>query len=192
MELQRLGLKLFVEDAKAVSLEDFIPVFHFWIQKQIVEEHLLVDVHNYSHVHRGPGIVLVAHEGNFSMDLGDDRLGLFYYRKQDTKGSAADRLKKIVKTTLQACSRLEATAEFQGRLRFKTDKFQIVANDRLHAPNESETFDAFQPLSTELFSGLLGEGRFTTDWAGANRERFSVTVRTEQAPELGKLLERVS
>ena len=54
-----------------MRLDDFIPVFHRWIQKQTVSGHLLIDVHDYSHIHQGPGILLVGHEGNFSIDLAD-------------------------------------------------------------------------------------------------------------------------
>ena len=194
MELQRLGFKLFVDNPATVALEDFVPIFHSWIQKQIIEEHLLVDVHNYSHVHQGPGILLVAHQGNFSMDLGGDRLGLFYYRKRDINGSSVERLKTILKTTLRACTLLEAAPELKGRLRFKTDEVLIVANDRLHTPNESETFQAFQPLLSQLFAELYGEATFTTNWREDDRERFavSVSVSANQSVGVGQLAGRLS
>ncbi len=192
MKLQRLGFKLFVDDPATVALEDFVPIFHSWIQKQIIEEHLLVDVHNYGHVHQGPGILLVAHQGNFSMDLGGNRLGLLYNRKRDIDGTSAQRFKTILKTTLQACTLLEGAPELGGKLRFKTDEVLIVANDRLHTPNESGTFDAFQPLLSELFADLFGEGTFTTDWREDKRERFTVTVSTNQSLAVAQLLERLS
>ena len=192
MELQRLGFKLFVDDPEKIALEDFVPIFHSWIQKQIIEEHLLIDVHNYSHVHQGPGILLVAHQGNFSMDLGGDRLGLFYYRKRDISGSSVERLKTILKTTLRACTLLEAAPELAGRLHFKTDEVLIVANDRLQTPNESQTFQAFQPLLSQLFAELFGEGTFTTDWREDDRERFAVTVSANQSIGVGQLAERLS
>ena len=192
MELQRLGFKLFVDDPEAVALDDFVPIFHSWIQKQIVEDHLLVDVHNYSHVHQGPGILLVAHQGNFSMDLGGDRLGLFYYRKRGINGSSLERLKTILKTTLRACALLEATPELAGKLRFKADEVLMVGNDRLQTPNDSETLDAFQPLLSQLFGKLFGESGFTTDWQEDDRERFAVTVSAKQAVGVGQLAERLS
>jgi len=92
MALQRLGVKLFVEDPSSLEILSFVPIFHSWIQKQAVEGHLLIDIHDYSHVHRGPGILLVAHEGNFSMDQAEGRLGLFYYRKQPSDGSLRDHI----------------------------------------------------------------------------------------------------
>src|SRR6185295_13767560 len=99
MDLQRIGIKMFAEDSAAVVVRDFIPVFHSWIQKQAVDNHMLIDVHNYSHIHNGPGILLVAQEGNFSIDLGDGRMGLLYYRKNVGSGFAP-----VLKAALQACS----------------------------------------------------------------------------------------
>jgi len=192
MELQRLGFKLFVDDPAKVALENFVPIFHSWIQKQIIEEHLLIDVHNYGHVRQGPGVLLVAHQGNFSMDLGGDRLGLFYYRKRDIDGSSLERLTTILKTTLRACTLLEAASELAGKLRFKTDEILIVANDRLHTPNESATYQAFKPLLSQLFAELFGEGTFTTEWREDDRERFAVTVSANQSVEVGQLIERLS
>src|SRR4030095_14690853 len=104
MDLQRIGIKVFAEDSAKVDVRDFIPVFHSWIQKQAVENHLLIDVHDYSHIHNGPGILLVAHEGNFSIDLSNGEMGLAYYRKQPTAGSMTQRLNGVLKSALQASS----------------------------------------------------------------------------------------
>ena len=52
-----------------VELEEFIPVFHDWIQTQQLAE-LLIDVADYRHVPHGPGVVLVAHDAHYAMDLG--------------------------------------------------------------------------------------------------------------------------
>ena len=82
MELYRLGIKFFASSGEHIDLIEFIPIFHEWIQKQIIKEHLLIDVHNYSHMHEDPGILLVAQEGNFSVDFADGRMGFLYYRKQ--------------------------------------------------------------------------------------------------------------
>src|SRR2546427_3757729 len=82
MDLYRLGIKFFSVAGQPIEPTEFIPIFHEWIQKQTIDNHLLIDVHNYSHIHDGPGILLVAHEGNFSTETADDRIGLLYYRKQ--------------------------------------------------------------------------------------------------------------
>ena len=45
------------------------------------------DVADYSHMHAGPGIVLVANDANVSIDESDDRRGLLYSRKSPLSGS---------------------------------------------------------------------------------------------------------
>src|SRR5215467_6350582 len=98
MELYKLGVKFFGPHGHRVDLTEFIPVFHEWIQKQIINDHLLIDTHNYSHMHEGPGILLVAHQGNFSIDSAEARMGLLYYRKQPVQTFA-----EIVKPAVQGC-----------------------------------------------------------------------------------------
>src|SRR5256885_11267139 len=103
MDVHRLGVKLFAADAASVRLKDFIPVFHGWIQKQIFTGHLLIDVHDYSHMHQGPGILLVAHEGNVSIDVSDGRPGLMYYRKIPTGLPSVQQLTSIFQSAVQSC-----------------------------------------------------------------------------------------
>ncbi len=191
MELQRLGVKLFLEDPSSLEILSFIPVFHSWIQKQAVEGHLLIDLHDYSHVHRGPGILLVAHEGNFSMDQAGDRLGLFYYRKQPSNGSLGDHIQTIFRTALEACRLLEEESELEG-VRFKTDEVLVVANDRLFAPNTPETFQQLQPVFTKFFEQLFDGNDFTLNHRTDPKERFSVTVQSTHSMDTQTLLQRLA
>ena len=145
MDLYKIGIKMFVTDPQAVRLRDFIPVFHGWIQQQKVTGHLLIDVHDYSHVHDGPGILLVAHEGNFSMDLEGGRLGLFYYRKRPLEGGLETNLKSVTQTALQACKLLESEPKLDG-LKFDTSEILVIANDRLLAPNDAIARAKLEPI----------------------------------------------
>ena len=164
MEIHRLGIKFFAADPASIRLEDFIPLFHGWIQRQAVPEHLLIDVHDYSHIHGGPGILLVAHEGNFSLDMSGGRPGLFYYRKTPVA------LPLILKHGLDVCRLLEKDA----RMQFKMDEMLLVANDRLEAPNDDATFAQLKPMLTaamqEVFPGTFNLTRFSTD----PKERLTV------------------
>jgi len=191
MELQRLGVKLFVEDSSSLEIRSFIPIFHSWIQKQVVEGHLLIDIHDYSHVHRGPGILLVAHEGNFSMDQAEDRLGLFYYRKQPSNGSLRDHIQTIFRTALAACQLLEQESELAG-IQFKTDEVLVVANDRLFAPNTPETFQQLQPVFSEFFEQLFDGSEFTLKHQADPKERFSLAVQSTHSMDTQTLFERLA
>src|SRR2546423_8779917 len=131
MEFRRVRVRFVVADPASVRLEDFIPIFHGWIQKQSLSGHLLIDVHDYSHMHQGPGILLVAHEGNFSIDMSDGRPGLLYFRKAPTTLTPAEHVASMLKSALQAVHLLEK----ETPLRFSMDEFVIIANDRLNVPN---------------------------------------------------------
>lgn len=176
MDLQKIGIKIFAADSAigsaAVPVRDFIPVFHSWIQKQAMENHLLVDVHNYSHIHNGPGILLVAQEGNFSIDLADGRMGLLYYRKKPGDGFAS-----VIKTALAGCALLESDPALAGKIKFRTDEYLIVANDRLLAPNTDETLAALKPALSDALKAALPGGKFTLTRSSTNpKERFAVRV----------------
>src|ERR1700676_5233406 len=80
VQVQHVNVKIFAEDTEAVDLALAIPVFHRWIQESICEE-LLIDVADYRYWPAGPGVLLVGHEANYSLDLSGWRLGLLYNRK---------------------------------------------------------------------------------------------------------------
>ena len=112
----KFGVKLFFTSS-AKPLRDLIPVFHGWIQRQALPGHMLLDVHDYSHVHHGPGILLVAHEANISIDEAEGRRGLAYFRKQPAT------LKEIIAATNEAAKLLGEP--------FEAGKFEVFVNDRL-------------------------------------------------------------
>ena len=82
MNWNKLGIRLKIVPPESLVVSDYIPVFHRWIQGQVFEDHLLIDVHNYSHVKDGPGILLVAHEGQFSLSFDEVEPALFYVRRR--------------------------------------------------------------------------------------------------------------
>lgn len=144
MNLHKLGLKLFFANPPS-NERDFIPVFHRWIQDQKIAAHQLIDVHDYAHVHNGPGILLVAHEGNFSVDSTGGRPGLVYYRKQPLDGDVTGRLGAILQTLLGAANLIEADPSLKS-CAFKRDELVVFSNDRLLAPNTSEARASLEPL----------------------------------------------
>ena len=172
MDLYRLGIKFFGTTDGRIELTEFIPVFHEWIQKQIIENHLLIDTHNYSHMNEGPGILLVAHQGNFSIDTADDRMGLLYYRKQP-----ADTLAGIVKPAVQGCRLLEEDPRMRGRLDFRMDDVLFVANDRLLAPNNDETFSRFEPQLSAALNQVLGKPFKLSRISDDPKERLAISAR---------------
>jgi len=172
MDFSRLGIKLFATDAAAVRVKDFVPIFHSWIQKQSVENHQLVDVHDYSHIHHGPGILLVAHEGNFSTDMDDGKLGLAYFRKQPGGSTTEEALRASLKHVQQAASLVEADPSLVGRTRFRRDELLVISNDRLLAPNTAASFEEIKPTLGKVFGA---KAKFTHTSAGT-KDRLTIRV----------------
>ena len=172
MELSRLGIKLLATDSAAIREKEFVPIFHSWIQRQCVEGHQLVDVHDYSHIHHGPGILLVAHEGNFSTDLADGKLGLAYFRKLPAGATTEEALEATLRAAAQGASLLQAEPALAGRLRFRSDELLVISNDRLHAPNTAPAFEALKPALVNVFGG---NAAFTHTSAGT-KDRLTIRV----------------
>jgi hypothetical protein len=171
MDLYRFGIKLFAAGSPSVQLKGFVPIFHSWIQRQSVAGHQLIDVHDYSHIHHGPGVLLVAHEGNFSTDMDGGRLGLAYFRKLPAAGGG-NVLRACLETVKSGATLLEAETSLGG-LKFLKDELLVVANDRLLAPNDARTFQELKPALSSAF----GEGAEFTQINPGTKERLTVHVR---------------
>lgn len=157
-------------------MDGAIPVFHRWIQDSVCEE-LLIDVADYRHVPAGPGVLLVGHEANYSLDLSFNRLGLLYNRKVRDEGSAQDNLQRGFRAALAACARLEEEPEFQGRLKFDAGDCEVILNDRLLAPNTEATWQILKPEFEKFFDSFYGGVSYTLERSKDPRERFRVGVK---------------
>lgn len=190
MDLYKIGLKVFVEDPGSLKILDFITVFHRWIQNQELTGHLLIDVHNYTHIEDGPGVLLVAYEGNFSLDQSSGRPGLLYYRKRPVDGSLQERLASVFRATLTACRLLENDSSLDG-IRFKSDELLLLANDRLQAPNTEETFNRIRPTLSKILERLYNGNQFTLSHTSSEKERFAISITNNHTAGTQSLLENL-
>ena len=179
MELHRFGFKVFATDSpengELLDPLALIPVFHRWIQHQALAD-LLIDVADYSHMHAGPGILLVAHEGNYGYDETGNRWGLVYYNKRPLAGKLGEKLTAVCHKLLTACHKLEQEPELQGRLKFRGNQIQFFANDRLLAPNNEQTAKTLDPALQALLTMLYPEQIHELTHESDSKERFSVTA----------------
>jgi hypothetical protein len=188
MNSNKLCVKLFLEDPKALHGVAMVPVFQGWIQMHAVDDHLLIDVADYEHVPDGPGTVLVSHEANFSTDAAGGRPGLLYQRKQPIAGDGAARWTAVLRHALAAAARLET---YPG-LKFRTDEILLRVADRLLAPNTPATFEAVRPALEEALGRVVGAGKFELAYGGAGRGLFEVTVKVSGAGTVSAWSEKMS
>jgi hypothetical protein len=192
VELQHINVKLLLKNPRdhALDLDPVIPVFHSWIQEQVCDE-LLLDVTDYRHLHGGPGIVLIGHEADYSLDHTDNRLGVRYNRKAGGGGGNQERLAQATHAALSACQRLQKDTRLNGKVYFNGLEIEIFVNDRLLAPNSEATREVlnaeFQAFSKKLFGG----SDYALSFGNDSRRLLAVSMKTSRSFTVEELLENL-
>jgi hypothetical protein len=188
MDLQKINVKIFFPDESPIQAESFVEIFNSWIQNSDGEYYDLAD---YAHVPAGPGVLLVAHEENLSIDNNGNRWGLLYSRKQPVQGSNREKLRSAFATALEYCRRIEMEAALQGSLRFRGDEAVVLVNDRLLAPNNEETFLAVRPDVEGLARSLYAGSDFSLEREQDPRKRFGLYMKAAGSFDVGTLIKNL-
>ncbi len=184
MELQKINVKFFAVEKEAVPLTAFIDVFHGWIQ---ATDGIYHDVADYSHIQSGPGIVLVTHEANVSVDETKGQRGLLYSQKARLEGSNEQKIRHVLDAGLEYCRRLEDEPIFNGKLTFQRDEIEIAINDRLSAPNTDENFLEIKTVVGEVLSNGYGARSLSLDRNGNPSSRLTVRAKIDEPLEISTL-----
>jgi hypothetical protein len=206
MNLQHINVKLLVANPEAVNLGAVVPVFHSWIQDRVCDE-LLLDVADYRHVHQGPGVVLIGHEADYSLDNADGELGIRYNRKATfesaadgegmrgeagSNGSAQWRMEQAARAALLACRRLETDPRLEGSIRFDGRHLKLFVNDRLLAPNSDATREAIAPDFEAFAAKLFGGRAYSIRQERDPRRLFSIAIETSSEFTTDELLKNLA
>ena len=195
MESVKIDLKVFLQEPADIELEDVIPVFHDWIQHQRLDE-LLIDVVDYRHVHDGPGVMLIAHDAHYAMDMADGRMGLLYSRRRETHPTRNDiqgvteRLQSVLQCALAACQLLEAEPSLQGRLKFRGDELLVRINDRLVSPALAN-FGDLQAHLRPILERLYPDHQVEVQSCGGSDSRLAVTIKVDEDTAVATLGSRL-
>lgn len=184
---QRFAFKVYAEP-NDVPAHDFVKTFHTWIQTKRLRDEVVIDVADYGHVANGPGVVLISHHANYSVDTLDGRQGLSFNRKRDAAGTLDERITSSLRSTLNACRLLEE--DLGGRLRFSTREIAFRVNDRLHAPNADEAA-AFFDAKLRVLGNRLYQAAKVTRASGEPKQLLGLRIEGEGPPNVGALLERL-
>ncbi|MGE0027405.1 MAG: hypothetical protein AB7O78_19060 [Thermoleophilia bacterium] len=155
-DIVRIGAKLYAENPGVIVADDYVPLFHGWIQRRSLDG-TPIDVADYKHVPDGPGIMLIGHEADRALDFGEGRPGVLYQRKRDGAGSLEERFAAAIEAADRAAADIEADPAANG-VRFGRDEILLRVNDRLNAPNDDATFDALGPAIVSAL-GAVRPGR---------------------------------
>lgn len=191
VELQHINVKLLLSNPQAIDLEAVVPVFHSWIQQQPVEE-LLLDVASYAHVKDGPGVLLIGHEADYSLDATDGRLGLRYNRKAPVEGNNQQKLHQALRAALSALQRLEQDERLNGKIQFDGKNIELFVNDRLAAPHTEQTRQSVEPDLRQFLKVLGGGSAYSSQYESEPRRLFGARVQLAREFSVTELLHNLS
>ena len=175
MNIQKFGVKLFFNTNGSINSKDFIPVFHSWIQDNIFDDHLLIDVADYSHISDGPGVMLISHEGNFSLDQENQQPGIMYMRKTEIAGSFTERFNMVLSTVIKAANRLSDN-NISKQVDYKPNLFRFITNDRLYAENTANNQDLYKQNIQKALDGKYPDHQFEFGDVSDKNKRLAFTV----------------
>lgn len=190
MDLHKFGIKFFVADGDKIEILKLIPVYHRWIQQKLLDD-LLIDVADYSHVPAGPGVMLIAHEGNYALDEAGHERGVVYYSKQPLAGELPERLASVARKALKAVELMSADKDLDGTLKLSGNRLEFFANDRLVAPNDDASYAALEPALRHFLDRLFADTRYTLQRETDPRERLTVRVQAASEVPLATLQARL-
>ena len=194
IELQHINVKLLLRDSESLGLgrdlDPIIPVFHNWIQEQSFDE-LLLDVADYRHVQAGPGVLLIGHEADYSLDNTDNRLGIRYNRKAVLAGTNQERLAQAATAALRATQRIQEDTRINGKLSFNGHDVEIFVNDRALAPNTAATREALNAEFQAFSSRLFGGSEYSLTFGDDPRRLLAVSLKASRAFTVGELIENL-
>ncbi len=175
-EPQRVGVKIFVEDQETFDRGRMIQVFHRWIQEDRLPG-TLIDVHDYTHVPEGPGVLLIAHEWHLRTDEAGGRIGFEYELKREASGTLAGRLREAIVSVLEAAAALEQDTAGDNPVRFATREMVFRFTDRLAVPATEAAFDEVSGELENLLAGFYGGVPIEFERVGHARGPLTLHVR---------------
>ena len=191
MDLHKFGIKFFAADAEGIDILKLIPIYHRWIQQNALED-LLIDVADYSHVPAGPGVMLIAHDGNYALDETGHERGVVYYSKHELTGELPERFARVAGKALRAAQLMSEDTELGGALKLPGNRLEFFANDRLAAPNTDAAYAELQPALDTFLNRLYAGAPYSLAREADPKERLSVRVRAEGEVGLKTLLARLT
>jgi hypothetical protein len=196
MDLQRIQVKLLSNAPASLDLNPFIEIFGRW---RADRNHPAgwVDLADYAHVPRGPGIVLVGFNANFSFDMTADSNGtgetpgILYFTKKGLSGSHLERIAASLRSCLDLSKRLVAEREFPKNIQLRANELEIRFPDRLLTPNTAAIHKELRPPVERALDGLFGSGGYALTLHQNEDEAPGYSVRAHNPSTLESLSERL-
>ncbi len=191
MNLQHIQIKIFASAPASLNLDPFLAIFARW-RKEKDHPAQWVDLADYAHMLRGPGVVLVGQLCNFSFDLAPPQPGILYYARKGLSGSPQERISSAFRSCFELSKRLVAEKEYPPSAPLQTDRIAIRFSDRLDIPNTTSTDKELRPPVVEVLNALFGPQGYELSPQSDPAECYGFFVKAKKAEPLNILLDRMA
>lgn len=188
MNIQKINWKVFIADPSSADPSVFFKVFNTWIPES---PEIFVDVADYRHVHDGPLTALIGHDEDYWLDASGRRPGLLYNRRTPMEGTNEEKIKTTLGSTIKACRRIEQDPAFGGKIRFRTNEFLFLINDRGAAPNTKEAYGEVKPEIEKVLGRVLDGQSFSLEHLSDPKQRFGAKITLPKEVPIQNLLTRI-
>ena len=151
--MHKFGLKRKIKSLQT-DIDSFVPLFHNWIQEDRIPNHIMVDVVDYKHIPDGPSIMLIAHEGYFSLDFEENELGLLYMRKTPLADNITKTLYAIQQILDFAIELIQIDSSIGEKIVF-LDEYQLISNDRFEFSNNAAGEKKLLQVASGVFNDAI-------------------------------------
>jgi hypothetical protein len=197
-DLQKINVKVFLDVPRdlaagdlirAEALDAFLPIFARWREDSDAPARW-VDLADYAHMSRGPGVMIIGHRGNLAVDLADPGPGLLYANKSSLEGPVEARVRETFRRALGLIQDLVSAPEYPAGLVPRPGFWQLTFNDRLGAPNTDRTDVEIGGAVRDTIGALFGATAVTTIREPDPRRRYGFMIHSEDAGSLEQIVRR--
>ena len=190
MNVQKVTLKLFTDEPSTLDLTPFLSIFARW---RLDKSHSAqwIDLADYAHIAKGPGVILVGNQGNLVVDFAEPGAGILWTNKKELDGKIEDRILQVIKRTLTFASLLTSEPEYPTAFKPKPGFWELSFNDRLEAPNNDGIDATLRPHIESAFNFLFGEGKYVLTRQGDPGRRYGFIIHSETVHSLDSLLPKM-
>lgn len=189
IDLQRINVKMLAQAPPDFELNPFLAIFGRWRNDKEHPE-VWVDLADYAHMPKGPGVVLIGKRGNFSIDLADPAPGLLYCGKRDYEGSNEQRILETFRRGIGLVKPLLAEADYPPQLQLQPEAWELTFNDRLDTPNTDATDAELRPGIDAALKTLFGDGGYEAQRETDPERRYAFSIRAKHSIDLDALGKR--
>ena len=190
MDIQKIAIKLFTDTPEIIDLNPFLSIFARWRHNKSHSAEW-VDLADYAHVPKGPGILLIGQQGNLSLDLAEPGSGILWNNKKGLSGSIEDRIIETFRRGITLAHQLTSEIDYPKTFKPRPGFLQLSFNDRLELPNDPNTELLLRSSVNKAMDALLRPKNYKMIQESDSSRRYGFIIHSDSTDSIDQLQDRL-